>query len=327
MFIEENDISKAANGGTEISKRSLGARVDQELAKDFQIIPSRIRELQEKKIRVYWAHDLPEDPEVAKLNRDLFHKIVFSSNWQMNEFLLKLGHPWDDKNMVIETPLDPLDYQKKDFTDGVNLVYFSTPQRGLNLLFPIVDELSKHHKIKLHVFSSFKIYGWEDPPEYKSLFGDIAKHPHMVYHGAVDQETLRAFLVKDAHVLAYPCTWKETSCRVLFEAMSAGLMCVHPNLGALPDTSGGLTTMYQFNADPNIHAHMHYAYLAHAVQAVTSDQAQAYLRFVKEYADVRFDIRKTTDQWNGLMRDLLDKYPTIESRKFPIQQAMFHYKV
>src|SRR6478736_893211 len=107
---EENDISKEANGGTEITKRGIASLIPQELQEHFQIIPSRIRELQEDKIRIYWVHDLPEDPEINHLkeakSRNRFHKIIFNCNYHLNDCILKLGIPQDKKIDIIETAVE-----------------------------------------------------------------------------------------------------------------------------------------------------------------------------------------------------------------------------
>lgn len=325
---EENEISVNANGGTEITKRSIAKFISPELANEFQIIASRVREINSEKIRVYWQHDLPEDPEISHLkdenSRNRFHKFVFVSNWQLNEYHTKLGMPLNENLQVIENPIEPFEETVKD-KGKVNLVYFSTPQRGLELLVPVFVELAKKYdNIHLDVFSSFDIYGWKNADQlFEPLFDKIKEHPQMTYHGYADQKTLREHL-KKAHVLAYPNVWKETSCRVLIESMSAGLMCVHPNLAALPDTSGNLTTMYQFNENINKHANIFYNYLEHAILNVNKEEAQNYLRFVKAYADTRFNISKISMQWEGMLKDLVEKYPTTESRAIP--QEMFTYK-
>jgi len=49
---EENEVSKNANGGTEITKRLVAKFVPEKLANEFQIIPSRVREINEEKIRI-----------------------------------------------------------------------------------------------------------------------------------------------------------------------------------------------------------------------------------------------------------------------------------
>ena len=86
MGIEVNEISQKSNGGTELMLRGLQMRLDPALVEAFQIIPSRVRELDEKKIRVLWLHDLPGDPESEHLKNgghERFHLLVFVSNWQM----------------------------------------------------------------------------------------------------------------------------------------------------------------------------------------------------------------------------------------------------
>jgi UDP-glucose:(glucosyl)LPS alpha-1,2-glucosyltransferase len=324
---EENEISKNSNGGTEITKRMISKYVPENLANEFQIIASRVREINEEKIRVYWQHDLAEDPEVNHLrnlnSRNRFHKLVFNSHWQMQEFSTRLDIPLNDSVQVIENPIEVIPYEAKS-KDTINLVYFSTPQRGLEILVPVFEAISeKYENIHLHVFSSFKIYGWlEADKSFEPLYERIRNHPKMTYHGYAEQDVLRKYL-QQSHILAYPNIWMETSCRVLMESMSAGLMCVHPNFGALPDTSGGLTTMYQFDKDINNHANKFAEYLDHAIGVVNTDEAQNYLRFVKAYADTRFNINKISSQWEGLLRDLLTKYPTVESRT--LASDMFVY--
>jgi UDP-glucose:(glucosyl)LPS alpha-1,2-glucosyltransferase len=328
MF-EENEISIKANGGTEISKRSIAKFISEDLAKEFQIIPSRVREINEDKIRIYWQHDVANDPEISHLkdvnSRNRFHKFVFVSNWQLYDFNVKLGFPLNEKSIVIENPIDPLPKTTKSF-DKIRLIYFSTPQRGLQILVPVMEKLSQKYgdKIHLDVFSSFKIYGWDEADkQFEPLFDKIRNHPNMTYHGYADQNTVKKYLL-NAHILAYPCTWLETSCRVLIESMSAGLMCVHPNIAALPDTSGGLTSMYQYNEDVNKHANVFYEYLQHAINVVETEQAQNYLKYVKSYADIRFNIDKIAGQWQNFLENTLKEYPTIESRKLP--SKFFIYK-
>lgn len=324
---EENEVSRNSVGGTEITKRTLQGSIDSELLKHFQIIPSRVRDIDVSRIRVYHLHDLPEDPECSKLQdtnyRNQFHKLVFSSNWQLQEFVNKLGIPQDEKMVVLETPMVPIPVHEKP-TYSINLVYFSTPQRGLELLVPVFEELAKHYpNVHLHIHSSFLIYGWKElDDKYETLYQRIREHPQMTYHGMTDQNTLREDL-KSYHILAYPNIWKETSCRVLMESMSAGMLCIHPNLAALPDTSGGLTSMYQFNDDANRHANLFYQYLEHAINVVHQEDIQKYLKFVKAYADNRFQLPKIATQWTHTLETLLKQYPDEASRALPNRQFVY----
>jgi glycosyltransferase involved in cell wall biosynthesis len=195
----------------------------------------------------------------------------------------------------------------------------------LALLVPVFEELCKKHpNIYLDVFSSFKIYGWPDADkQYEHLFERCKNHPNIVYHGFATNDKVRECL-QNAHIFAYPSIWQECNSRALIEAMSAGALCLHPNLAGLSDTSGNLTSMYQFEEDHNKHANLFYHLLDQAIQIVNQENTQNYLRFVKNYADYRFNINRIAEQWQSMLQVLLTQYPE-GSRGFPKQ--MFRYKV
>jgi glycosyltransferase involved in cell wall biosynthesis len=328
MAFEENEISAKSSGGTEMVKRAIAARMPEGLADEFQIICSRVREIEEDKIRVYWLHDLPQDPETSHLkdaaSRDRFHKMVFCGNWQYNQYLNFLGIPPNDKCAVIDTPIEPIEYKEKS-REEIRLIYTSTPQRGLSLLVPVFEELCKKHpNIYLDVFSSFAIYGWGDSDkQFAELFERCKNHPNIVYHGFAPNDKVRE-AYQNAHIFAYPSIWQECNSRALIEAMSAGALCLHPNLAGLSDTSGSLTSMYQFEENHNVHANKFYHLLDHAIGIVNEENTQNYLRYVKTYADNRFNINKISRQWEDMLKALNEQYP-VSSRGLP--KAMFRYKI
>lgn len=331
MGFEVNEISANSKGGTELMRMGLEERLDPELLEDFQIICSRVRKIEEDKIRIYWLHDLPEDPETNHLkgsaSRDRFHKLVFCGNWQYNRYRDYLGVPHNDTGIVLETAIDPIDYKLINKSkDEVRLIYTSTPQRGLELLVPIFIELcKKHDNIVLDVFSSFNIYGWSEADKpYEALFEMCRNHPKINYHGNQPNEVVREALAK-AHIHAYPSIWMECNSRSVIEAMSAGLLCVHPNFAGLPDTAGGLNFMYQWDEDKTAHANRFFHSLDNAITTVNQDELQNYLKLVKIYADSRYNWSKVSSQWSDLLQELKHRYPTVESRKLP--GVMFNYKV
>lgn len=331
MGFEENEISKNAFGGTEIAKRALGERLNAELLTDTQIICSRVRDLDPTKIRVYWLHDLPEDPESSKLklksHRDQFHHLVFISNWQYMRYQYVLGLPQTRDHSIIETGIIPAPIVEKP-QDKIRLVYTSTPQRGLEILLPVFEELAKKYPmIHLDVFSSFKIYGWDEyDKQFEPLYNICRNHPQITYHGFVPNEQLKAHL-NTSHIFAYPCIWPETSCRAMLEAMSAQLLCVHPNHAALPETSGGLNVMYQGDENKNHHAGQFYMALDAAIQQVVNNypNLQSRLKMVKGFVDTRFNLNTITKQWDSLLQGLHEQYPTIESRHLSVNEPMFVY--
>lgn len=317
---EENEISINAKGGTELIKRRVAAAVPEAVQQHFQVICSRVRKLHEDKIRIYWVHDLPGDGETNHLHniasRDRFHKIVFCGYWQYQQYLDHLRIEPDAKLCVIDNAIEPIERTAKVF-ETIDLVYCSTPQRGLALLVPVFIALAKENPaLRLHVFSSFKIYGFEDREEDKKLFEACEAHPQIIYHGVQPNEKVREVMAR-SHIFAYPSIWPECNSISLIEAMSAGLLCVHPNFAGLMDTSGGLTAQYQMTNSPQDHIAMFYQTLKYAIEQVDSDNVQNHLTFVKAYADSRFSMKRAVAIWNDHMEGLLATYPSEESRKLP----------
>lgn len=332
MGFHRNEVGANAKGGTELMRDMLEQSLDSQLLDNFQIFMSRPRELDSTKIRLIQCHDLAEDPESRKFGdqnfRNSFHKLLFISNWQYQRYQLIHQIPYDEQSAVIETGIIPApisSIQSKP-KDKISIVYTSTPQRGLDIAVDVFEHLSTiHPEIHFDVFSSFKIYGWDSADQqFETLYNRIRKHPKMTYHGFVPNEKLREHL-NTAHILAYPSTWMETSCRAMLEAMSAGLVCVHPNYGALAETSGLLNFVYQGDMqDKNRHAQIFAEYLNAAIEFVKSGNHTNHIEFNKAFVDRRYNIEKISAQWNNVLRSLVDKYPTEQSRKQPSQ--MFVYK-
>jgi UDP-glucose:(glucosyl)LPS alpha-1,2-glucosyltransferase len=314
-LVETNELAKHSNGGTELLQRRLySGAVPRELLEKTQIVFSRVRELKEDKKRVYYAHDLPEDPEASRFSDPMFRKkfdaFVFVSNWQLEKFNMVRGVEYD-RSIVIRNSIEPLsfDYGEKD--DVIRLVYTPTPHRGLELLVPVFIELAKYDpKIELHVYSSFKLYGWEErDAAYQELFEICKAHTQIIYHGSVSNEELRGAL-PTYDIFAYPSIWKETSCLCLIEAMSAGLLCVHSNLAALPETSLSHTMMYGYSADKTKHAHDFYHVLKQAIEFTRADRAAGLddlgnqLYFQKVHTDRVYNWTDRAKEWTALLQSI-----------------------
>lgn len=310
LIIERNETNRDSKGGTELMASALEQYVDSELLSKFQIIPSRVREIDPNKIPVLWLHDLPWDPESAKLKdpvwRNQFKKIVFVSHWQQQMYHTVLGVPYSQgvviKNAIAPIPGEYIDKPK----DKINLIYHPTPHRGLEILVPVVREMVKYHPdIHLDVFSSFKLYGWEERDKpYLELFEEIKNHPNMTYHGSVSQDELRK-AVGRAHIFAYPSIWQETSCLCAIEAMSAGCLTVTSSLAALPETCANYALMYNYTEDVNAHANHFFKVLHHGINVVKQGGAENYLRAQKEYFDRNYDWNLRKEEWTYLLNSLL----------------------
>lgn len=320
--IFRNDTNQNAMGGSEIIATNLAQRLDPDLLKECQIVNSRVRRLENDKVRIFLAHDLAGDPESEFLKNgghDVFHGLVFVSNWQMQRYIDHYNIPWS-KCIVMENAIDPIPVHEKP-TDVIRLGYWSTPHRGLNILVPVFNELcKKYDNLKLDVFSSFNLYGWEQRDEpYKEIFKNCKEHPKIDYHGSVKNEVIRS-AVQDMHILAYPSIWQETSCIVLMEAMSAGLQCVHPNYGALHETAAGWTFMYQWTEDMQAHAQTFYHFLDNAIQTLNNPETQSMLATQKVYADIKYNWKYAVPKWNAYLEMMID---SIKDRSLP--KEIFSY--
>lgn len=322
-----NDTNKDAMGGTELLTLRLKEMVPEEMLSDFQIVSSRVREYDESKIRVFWAHDLPGDPESEFLRNNgwnKFHFFVFVSHWQRQAYIATYGIPWE-KTFVIQNSVEPIDIDQRRAREPIQLIYFSTPHRGLNLLLPVFERLvDEGLDIYLTVISSFKLYGWEErDTSFHELFERCKSNPRISYVDTVPNEAVRVAL-REHHILAYPCTWPETSCLVLMESMTAGLACVHSDFAALPETAANMTAMYSFAQDPANHAQRFYYALKHTIETYwDEDQVQARAS-MKAYADAVYSTSKRAVEWEAFLEGALAEYPA-DKRKLP--GALFTYRV
>lgn len=309
MSFEKNELNRNAKGGTELLMERLYSSFPLELFDKFQIIPSRVRELDNNKIRILYCHDLAEDPESGRAfienGHERFHKIVFVSNWQMQSFINRYNIPWS-KCLVIQNSIEPIEYKERA-NGPIKIIYHSTPHRGLNILVPVFEELANTDKnIQLDVYSSFKLYGWEerDAP-YQALFDRCVAHPQINYHGSQPNDVIREAL-QTSDIFAYPSIWQETSCLCLIEAMAAGNLCIHPNYGALYETSAHWTNMYQFNEDINTHAGGFIYLLKQAISQVRADpNLQSRLESQSTWANIIYNWNNRKIQWEYLFDNLM----------------------
>lgn len=305
-ILYRNKHSTNAKGGTEILAQRLAELIPSEILDEFQIFVSRVEEpLDETKIRLYWVHDLHLDPATEHLANGgwkNFHKIVFVSNWQMRGYIERYNIPWSHC-IVMHNAIDPIEQHEKPTEGPIRLAYWSTPHRGLDILVPVFNKLAEDHDIELDVYSSFNLYGWPDRDEaFQQLFDQCREHPKINYHGAVDNNIIREALTK-THILAYPNTWLETSCMVLMEAMSAKMLCVHPNYGALPETAANWTHSYQYHEDKNAHAGVFYKVLGNAIEQYNPKEL-GLLEPMKGYADIFYTWNGRQFQWLEFLKSL-----------------------
>lgn len=318
----KNEQNANAMGGSELLGQRLYGTDSPELQallEQVQIWFSRYRpdDVDPTKHQILYCHDLPQDPESEHLANEgwkKFHKLVFVSNWQMQQYCACYNIPYS-RCVVILNSIVPIAEAPKSI-DKIKIGYWATPHRGLELLVPAFDFVAqKHDNVELDVFSSFDLYGWAQRDEmYKEVFDKCRDHPKINYHGTVPNETIREYAAS-AHILAYPSIWLETSCLCLMEAMSAKMMCVHPNLGALFETAANWTMMYQYQEDKNDHANLFAANLDIAIQRYFEPGVQSRLTSQKAYTDVFYNSKIRQKDWFNLLSGVVTQ-PLVEKETF-----------
>lgn len=297
--------SKNSKGGSELIYQRVKERIPEDLWDYFQIILSRVRELEDKP-KILWFQDTSQDPEVQflrrKENRDKFERFVFPSDWSLEKYHLDLGIEYE-KSVVLKNAIVPIPKHEKPKDGPIRLAYISTPHRGLDVLIGAFKAL-KLDNVELDIYSSFKIYGWEEQDkEFETLYDICRNTPNVNYHGTVSNEEIREALQR-THILAYPSTYKETACISAIEAMSAGCVVVCPNLAVLPETCANFAWMYGFVHDKREHSRKFAYVLKDAIESFWLPEVQAGLQFQKQYFDMHYDIETTAKQWQMMLETI-----------------------
>jgi UDP-glucose:(glucosyl)LPS alpha-1,2-glucosyltransferase len=309
--MEVNEFSVNAKGGTEMMLQALHTRLDPELAKLFQIIPSRVRTLDPQRKRILWLHDMPLERETGFLRdpqkRAQFTGFVCVSHFQANVYNQLFSVPFDQIT-VLQNAIEPFEPYQPRKSDRIRLIYHTTPHRGLGLLVPVFEHLAElHPDIELDVYSSFSIYGWpgSDRP-YLELFDRCRAHPRIRYHGAQENSIVRQVL-RETDIFAYPSVWAETSCIAAIEAMAAGCLVVCSSLAALPETCANFAQLYPYAQDLQTHANRFVAELDKAIRAVRERRAQdeAMRALQVDYFNHFYNWSRRIGEWNDYLRSML----------------------
>jgi UDP-glucose:(glucosyl)LPS alpha-1,2-glucosyltransferase len=319
-MIEFDEFSKKSMGGTEIIRYGLQERLPPELLSKFQIITDRFDDLDETKIRLYWSHVNPDNNEqtlaylgykdtkpLANGGWNKFHRLIFVSHHQMENWIREYDIP-RSHCVVMKHALNPIEVLEKP-KDKIVLVHHSNPQRGLSLLVDVFEKLCEEYdNIELKVHSSWKIYGvndWESDYTKSDLYQRLEKHPKIKNIGYLPNDKLKKSLAS-SHIFPYPNIMPETFCLSLLEAMSAGLLCVHPNFGCLPETASNWTMMYPYHEKIIPHEERCYQELKKAIDIVNTKKTQEHLKKQKEYVDYLFNWERRTQDWINLLESLKD---------------------
>lgn len=300
-------MSEFSNGGSDIQHRYFQTYVNKELQTKIRMhrIPNPTSKslyhidgmLDQNNVNIAWtqqSYDIIESLNVVN-QQDQFDQIICVSEWQKQMYIEKLKASAGTIS-VIQNGIVPIPEHKKP-KGTCNLIYMSTPYRGLDVLLQAFQNIDNAH---LHVFSSMQIYGQSDK-QYEYLYDFCRKHPKITYYGSVPHSELLSALT-EMHIFAYPSTFEETSCISLLEALSAELSVVCPKYGALEETASGFANMYDYTNDKMEHATVFSNHLQNAINSYDQDNHSKQKQFIDSHHDWNSSIKT---KWETIMEKVI----------------------
>jgi glycosyltransferase involved in cell wall biosynthesis len=301
-------MNNSSNGGSDIQYKYFQTYVNKEIQNKIQLyrIPNSASTsfyhidgpVDQNNINVVWtqqSYDMIESLNVIN-QQEQFDQIVCVSEWQKQMYVEKLK-ALPETISVIQNGIIPIPQHKKP-KRTCNLIYMSTPYRGLDVLLQAFQHIDNAH---LHVFSSMQIYGQSDE-QYEYLYDFCKKHPKITYYGSVSHFEIISALT-EMHILAYPSTFEETSCISLIESLSAQLSVVCPKYGALEETASGFANLYDYTYDKIEHSKVFAKYLQNSIDKFDQDNHV----IQKQVIDLRHDWQTTISaKWKSVLKKVED---------------------
>ena len=304
----ETEVSKP-RGGTELLIESLQQCLEPEALNGINLILSNTVPslLKASQINVLWNHHSYDQPAVAKLQHKKYlaaiDHFVYVSHWHFEKFRMAFNIP-DGKSTVIKNAIRSLDLVKKP--PKLKLIYASTPWRGLKVLLDSFEQLNRD-KVELDIYSSTIIYGPEFDRQNRATFEPLFERArgmkNVNYKGYAPNSVVREAL-QNAHILAYPSIWQETSCLTAIEAAMAGCHVVTTNFGALPETLAEWGTYIAIDGDESALTRNCTAALQKAIDEFWDMAVQQRLQAQHEYFKRFYTWEARQSQWSEFLNSL-----------------------
>jgi len=302
-------INNESLGGSENQLRLLLKHLPDESFKDINLILNNTNHdlIEKNKINVLWMQHFVNQEEAKNLgSKDYVNKldyIVFNSNWNFEKFQYQFKIP-ESKSLVIKNAIEKIDFHEKP-KDKINLVYHTTPWRGLIHLLKIFKRLNLQNT-ELNICSSTIIYGKKFDSilgkKYENIFEECKNTKNVNYLGFVENNKIIE-LLKNMHIYSFPSIWPETSCISAIEAMAAGCEIVTSNLGALYETCAPFATFVGFDSNFDNFEKKYQKALEHSVKNFWSKENQKKIRFQQEVINLTYSWTVRSKEWISFLEE------------------------
>jgi len=310
---EKSRILKKINnecfGGSENQLRLLLKHLPDESFKDINLILNNTNNdlIEKDKINVLWMQHFVNQEEAKNLgSKDYVNKldhIVFNSNWNFEKFQYQFKIP-ESKSIVIKNAIEKIDPHEKP-RDKINLIYHTTPWRGLVHLLKVFKNL-KLKNVELNICSSTIIYGKKFDSilgkKYENVFEECKNTKNVNYLGFVENNKI-INLLKNMHIYAYPSIWPETSCISAIEAMAAGCEIVSSNLGALYETCAPFGTFVTFDSNFENFEKKYQKVLEKSIENFWSEENQKKIKLQREVINLTYSWSTRSKEWLSFFQE------------------------
>ena len=298
---------KESFGGSENQLKLLLKHLPDESFKDINLILNNANHdlLEKDKINVLWMQHFVNQKEAQNLgSKDFVEKvdfIVFNSNWNFEKFVYQFKIP-GSKSIVIKNAIEKINFQKKP-TNKMNLIYHTTPWRGLVHILKIFKKLNLEN-VELNICASTKIYGkkFDDVlgKKYEDIFNECKNTKNVNYFGFMNN-TKVIELLKKMHIFAYPSVWPETSCIAAIESMAAGCEIVTTNLGALYETCAPFGTLVGFSDNLDVLEKRYSIALNNCIKNFWSSENQKKLKLQSDTINKYYSWDVRSVEWKNFL--------------------------
>ena len=296
-------------GGSENQLRLLLKYLPDESFKNINLILNNANHdlIEKDKINVLWMHHFVNQKEAENLgSKDFVDKldwIVFNSNWNFEKHVYQFKVP-ESKSVVIKNAIEKIDFQEKP-KDKINLIYHTTPWRGLVHLLKVFKNLNLKN-VELNICSSTKIYGkkFDDNlgKTYVNIFNECKNTKNVNYFGFIDNKKIIK-LLKKMHIFTHPSIWPETSCIAAIESMAAGCEVVTTNLGALYETCSPFGTFVNFDRNFDNLEKRYSKVLSSSIKNYWSDGNQNKLKLQRETINATYSWDVRSIEWKNFFNE------------------------
>jgi len=296
-------------GGSENQMRLLLKNLPDECFKDINLILNNASHdlIEKNKINILWMHHFVNQKEAANLaSKDFINKldwIVYNSNWNLEKHIYQFKVP-ENKCAVIKNAIEKINFEEKP-KNKINLIYHTTPWRGLVLLLKIFKKLNLEN-VELNVCSSTKIYGKKFDnalgKNYEKIFNECKNTKNVNYYDFLHNNKI-IDLLKKMHIFSYPSVWHETSCIAAIESMAAGCEVVTTNLGALFETCSPFGTFVNFDRNFDNLEKKYSKILLNRIQNFWSEENQKKLQLQRDTINTTYSWETRSIEWKNFFNE------------------------